>query len=199
MSLLITQGLGPTITGPATSLQVSSVSSGAGYVNLNFTATLNPQVVNLDADSFVITNTNGASVQVLSLESPTPGVLKLNTTEQTTGVTYTISLPKVGIVSTDGMPLTNPYSVTFIGTGLPPVTVLTRSVDARTVHIIFSEAVREDDATQVVNYSFTPALTVFSVTKITDRQYELKTSKQDDAASYTLQVSNIRDLANNLI
>lgn len=197
MSLLITQGLGPTITGPAVSLQVSSVSSGAGYVNLNFTATLNLQVVNLDVNSFVITNTNGTPIQVLSLESPSSGVLKLNTTEQTTGATYTITLPQIGIVSTDGMPLTNPYSVTFIGTGLPPVNLLTRSIDARTVHVIFSEAVREEDATQVANYSFTPALTVFSVTKITDRQYELKTSKQEDATSYTLQINNIRDLANN--
>lgn len=198
MSLLITQGLGPTI-GIAASLQVINTSASNAYVLLEFSAALNLQVVNLNPELFVFTNLTGVKIQALSLEIPTPTSLKLNTTEQTTGATYTLALPQVGIVSTDGMPLTNPYSVNFTGTGLAPITVMARSVDARTVHVIFSERVREEDAIQVANYSFTPPLSVFSSKKITDSQYELATSKQEDLTLYTVQVSNIRDLAGNVI
>lgn len=199
MSLIITQGLGPLTIDPAPSLQVISTVSGEGYVDLTFSATLNPQVINLSVESFVITNTNGVKVEVVSLQNPGLDVLRLNTTEQTTGAIYTLALPQVGIVSTDGMPLTNPYSINFTGTGLAPITVMARSVDARTVHVIFSERVVEEDAIQVANYSFTPPLSVVSSKRITDSQYELVTSKQEDSTLYTVQVSNIRDLAGNLI
>ncbi|NDG33027.1 hypothetical protein EB118_23540, partial [bacterium] len=192
MSLLITHGLGPT-TGPSASLQINSLSVGAGYVSVEFTATLNPMVVQLETSLFSITSNSGAQVSTKSLEIASPFVLKINTTEQTTGVTYTLALPRVGIVSSDGMPLTTPYSANFTGIGIAPVTVLARSIDAKTIHVIFSEGVRSEEATVPSNYSFVPSLSVISVTKINDSQYELTTSKQSDLTLYTVTVSNIRD------
>lgn len=197
---LITLGLGGADLGPNLgTVQVQLLENQTSYLRLTFSLPINTQVVDTPVSEFAITTTTGNPIKVTKLELESPNQLRLYTEEQTTGATYTLELPRVGIVSVTGNPLNTPYKFTFTGQGVPPVFAMVRPVDARTLHVIFSEAVLESDATNISNYTITPTLSVFSATKITDRHYELKTSKQNELTTYSVEISNIRDLAQNPI
>lgn len=87
-----------------------------------------------------------------------------------------------------------------VGTDVvPPSIVLSRSIDARTVEVLFNEAVVEDEALTAANYSIDGGLTVSAVVKVTSSIYRLTTSKQAVGDLYTVTVSDIHDLVGNLI
>lgn len=197
---LITLGLGGVDAGPNLgTVQVQLFENQTSYLRLNFTLPINTQVVNIPLSEFTISTSTGNPIKVIKIEMESANQLRLYTEEQTTGATYTLEIPRVGIISVTGNPLNTPYQFNFTGQGVPPVFAMVRPVDARTLHVIFSEAVLESDATNPANYTITPSLPVLSATKITDRHYELKTLKQNELTTYSVEISNIRDLAQNLV
>jgi hypothetical protein len=70
------------------------------------------------------------------------------------------------------------------------------SLDGHTLKVIFSEAVVEADALDTANYSI-PGLTVLGAAYETDNTYILTTSLQSPNTSYTVTVTNVRDLKDN--
>lgn len=195
-STLVASGLG--VTGPAVSprclaLQVLAVESFQSFVLLSFSKNLVTDGPGLDASSYKITGAGGR-VRVLSVEQSAPHQLKLFTSRQQDGVTYTISLAEVGIVGEDGNVLNAPYTVTFVGVGADPITVsMIKSRDERTLDVIFAYPPLEADAILPANYAISPPVAVVSGTRITDFHYRLVTGPQEINANYTVTISNIRD------
>lgn len=95
----------------------------------------------------------------------------------------------------------NSYSWNVVTETTPPTLVLARAVDARIVEVLFSEDVVESEALNPLNYLITGAggLAVNGVTKVSASIYRLVTARQTVAGAYTVQASNIHDLAGNLI
>lgn len=93
------------------------------------------------------------------------------------------------------------YTWNVVAETTPPTLALARAVDARIVEVIFSEDVVESEALNPLNYTITGGggLAVNGVTKVTASIYRLITARQTVGASYTVQASNIHDLAGNLI
>lgn len=123
--------------------------------------------------------------------------------------TYTISrsggwpeAPILSMAFTDkyGQTISKDIAWTLSGQDTtPPIFVLARSVDARTVDVFFSEAVQPEDAMNTANYSISPTLTIKSIQQITPRQFRLTTSNQSSGQDYTITASNIHDLSGNVI
>lgn len=128
-------------------------------------------------------------------------VLTITTTEHQQGINYVLHLP-IGIVDgSAGRPYAGAYDLQYVGAGVLPYLITVKGIDARTLDIVFSEAVREDDATNPDNYVIVGPrnVNVISAMKITDLTYRLKTSAMERDANYTVQAFNIRDIANNPI
>ncbi|MEW7170393.1 hypothetical protein AB2O92_18480, partial [Acinetobacter baumannii] len=60
------------------------------------------------------------------------------------------------------------------------------------------EAVLQEDAENVANYSISPFLEVVKVARVTDFNYRITTSPQTINQLYTVTASNIRDINGNL-
>jgi hypothetical protein len=218
MSLLITQGLGDIGDGSKSGL-VSTMGLGHpevvdavcfdlivyavenNYTNLRIIMNQNLVLAGsaLTAGSWSITTDDGQPVSVTAV-SYDFHVITLQVTEQTLGATYTIHFPDAGVTSTTGNGLAAGTTAVFTGqyVAAPGVSIV-RSVDERTLDIVFTEAVMEADAIITSNYIITPALEVVSATRITDLTYRLVTGPQNLLGDYEVEAQNIRDIAGNPI
>jgi hypothetical protein len=191
MPSLITRGYGGT--------------SGGAFTGLSLTAYTNELIINCSADvgsltglasdptSYIIELVSaGASVHATAV-SASGSQIVLETTAATSGANYILHVPVLGILSVGGDVYAGPYSFSYSPSAGSPVTVqLVRSVDARTIEVVFSRRVNQADASNVANYSVSPTLTVLSATKITDLNYRLTTSQQVLDQNYNVTISNIQ-------
>lgn len=81
----------------------------------------------------------------------------------------------------------------------PPTIIIVRSLNARSLEVIFSEAVQESTALNSNNYSINNGLTVSAVEKVSPSVYRLTTSKQTTGVAYTVTINNVKDIAGNTI
>lgn len=81
-----------------------------------------------------------------------------------------------------------------------PFLIMVRGDDARTLTCFLSEEVIEADMKILANYLITgpTSVSVTAVTKLTAQSYRLTTTEMARNASYTLRISNVRDLEGNL-
>lgn len=146
-----------------------------------------------DPASYLITG-GGQPVTVLHA-TPTGSTLVLDTSFQTTGANYVLSLPTLGILSSDSRVLAGPFSFNFVGADQDPVSVqIVRSLDARHLEIVFDRPVVRSDAETIANYSVSPTLSVLQSTRITDFVYALRTTRQVQGQTYEVTISNIRGM-----
>lgn len=195
MPLVITKGYGA--GGSAALLLVTAVTGGILEVRITFNAA--PVLVGFATDpaNWIITGPDTVTVSAVTTDG---NDVVLTTTEQTTGATYTVTIPP-SIANTDGVIYVGTNSFNFTGVGDPPFVAMAAGIDGFHVKVIFSEPVVESEALVPSNYVITGSggLTVSDVEKETDLVYILTTSLQTVGASYTLTVSNIHDLYGNLI
>lgn len=217
MNLLLTQGLGSMGDGSPSALLTTAGLGGAGapnppaclalqalaaqsyggYIDVIFSAVLAPlDGPALLTSSYVIT---GPSViQVLSLEVlPVGHIIRLYVTDQLTAQPYVLTLPQQGIMDINGNVLNN-YTVNFNGLNIPTMVQIVKSVDERTLDIVFNEAVFEEDASNPANYSISPTLAVTKAVRLTDFNYRLTTGPQTIGATYNVTVSGLRDIHGNI-
>jgi hypothetical protein len=219
MSFLITQGLGRPVDGGKSALITTMglgqwgasdcalsylapllAENNGSYVDIIFNANVAISGPAADYTNWDITeNSIYADPSISAVEVVSGNRVRLTISEQTALGTYTIQIPTLGVTTDTGSPLVGPFSIDFLGIGVGPDVAMAKALDARTLEVIFTEAVREDDATTVSNYSIAPPLTVSAAVKVTDLVYRLTTSKQTYGTVYTVTISNIRDLANNPI
>jgi len=195
-NLLVTEGLG------ATGLPVVllSLAPAAQQLVLTFETNIGLTGESLDASKWTVTAGSGITAVSVSGVSAIGNVITLQTTEHQLGGAYTLHIPQ-GIFESDGegRPFIGPFDQNYTGVGVQPTLLMVKGVDSRTIEVVFSEKVNAADAVNTSNYVVTGPSTVLvtSVTRITDLTYRVKTTAQNRAASYTLTVSNVRDMANN--
>lgn len=66
-----------------------------------------------------------------------------------------------------------------------------RTIDARTVDIIFTIKPNPEEAQNPERYAISPALRIVSVKRITDRWYRMITARQENDQVYVLTASGI--------
>lgn len=201
--LLITSGLGSAgssglVSGDCASLKLLAASNTGTYIDLIFN-----YPIRLDGPAAVISNwsitpTTDKEVAITSLVVANNRIL-VYTSEQDSDILYTLNIPLAGVVSTSWAYFGGSYNPTFLGLGFAPTILMARTVDGRTLEVIFSEAVNPDDALDASKYSINNGLTVSSVTKISSHIFRLVTSKQTVGQSYTVTATGVRDLSGNLI
>lgn len=106
--------------------------------------------------------------------------------------TATVLLPTYGLYDGD-------FTIPFVSVAQAPTIIAAEAIDGNTLRVIFSESVLDADALIPTNYVITGGggLTVSAVVKETDRFYVLTTSDQTPGVTYTVTVSNVRDLKQN--
>jgi hypothetical protein len=199
VSSLITEGLGKSGGG---TLQVTSVVASPLSVTINFNANV---LVTSDSVSYLnwsITPNGGGAIPVtISSMNVSGSTITLNATEGTVGGSYTLHIPFGVLNLDDGSNLIPPYTYIFTGNGVAPaITMIVDLNDGRKIDVVYTESVNESDALVATNYVFVPTLNVSSVSKVSDNRYTVFTVEaQIPGQSYNLTVSNVRDLAGNLI
>jgi hypothetical protein len=196
---LVTQGLGtsgaPSI--PAClALRVLHVQTFSTHLLATFSNNLVVSGPGLDPGHYVISGPT--NVVATKIEVVTPGhLLKISVTEQQTGGSYTLKFPTQGIMDVNGNLINGPFEVEFTGIGIPTTVQIAKSIDQRTLEVVFNEAVLEEDAIIPSKYTITPALKVEKVERITDFHYRLTTGPQEIGQSYQVEISGIRDIHGN--
>lgn len=134
------------------------------------------------------------NVQITSFSVESPGtVMKFNVTTMQGGGAYTLDLPQ-GITGENGNVYFGPFSKAFTGVANPATVQIAKSVDEKTLDIIFNKAVWRADAENPANYSISPTIAVTRAERITDFHYRLTTGSQAINQAYTVTASNIRDI-----
>jgi len=194
------QGLGS--PGNATTFSLYLTEVYTDRIELVFSTNVQASGPALVPSQWVITTgVLGAPIPVVSSVVVAGPRIKLYYSEGRTGVLYSLAIPVVGVQDLSSNLFPGPFTTTFTGVGQPPFVLVAGSGDGFSVRVIFSEPVALPEATVATNYVITggAGLTVFSVTQVNSQIYDLKTSLQVVGQTYTLTVSNIKDLLGNLI
>lgn len=173
--------------------------SFGSYVEVNFNTDLALGTEALAPQSWVIYGAPGEVVSVGHVSLKDPDTIRLQVGEQVRGRTYTIHMPQAGILDVDGYRLDGSKQIVFLGSGNGPILVSVRSTGSHRIEAIYNKPVNEQDAVKLANYAISGGLTVRSVTKISDTTYEVGTSRQSAGVTYTVVVTNVRDLTGNII
>ncbi len=193
MSLLITGGLG--VESLAESLTLLSAEASATQLVLTFDASMVVLDPAEDPAVWLIDTVGGVAVTVTGV-TVEGGIIYLDIGEQTEGETYTLTIPEDYVLDVSGRYPTD-LEVEFTGYGIAPTMPIARSIDARTLRVVFSEDVMTEDAILPENYTISGGLTISAVESVSATTYVLTTSKQTAGEEYTITAVDIRDLAGN--
>lgn len=198
-SFITTEGFGS--SGPV-NLSILSIAASPLSITIIFSS---PVIVAGNASLFTnwsITPTdNTINIAINAVSGSGSDTVVLTTTEGKIGGSYNLSIPQGIIKQADSSPLIPPYIVPFTGNGIAPTVIeVVRNDDARNFEVSFSEPVAEVLALDPANYLISPSLAISKVTKVSNNRYTVTTlDAQTPNQVYTVTVSNIKDLFDNLI
>lgn len=197
-NLLITQGLGAASGG--VSFLVLSFTPAPTLLTIQFSSKVSLTGDSADISNWVITPDFGVGPVTINSINVVNDIITITTSEHQTGG-YTLFYPQGIVDFYTNDPFVGPFSQAYSGAGNAPYLTMVRGVDARAIDVVFSEAVLETDALNPANYVIIGpgSVVATSVEKQTDQAYRINTTVQDKLFVYTLQASNIHDLAGNLI
>jgi hypothetical protein len=200
MSLIVTSGLGYGGGIPGGGFLLTSVIPASTSLDLAFTFAL-AQISGPAADpsQYAITPLNGGAAVTIQGAALVGGNVRLTTTEFTNGKNYRVTLPWASFNDGNSDIFQGPFFMDFVAVGTAPFVVMARSVDARLMEVVYSEAMLEVEALNPANYSINNGLTVSAVVKVTDVIYRLTTSRQIRDQAYSITVTNVHDQHGNLI
>lgn len=174
-------------------------SNSNSIIQITFSsASITLDTENYNPSRWSVVNSNGDSLRILNI-SVTINTVSIITDEQKNGETYTITVPNTGIIDNNNLSLQAPFTKTFTGVGKTPKIAYLRNIDEETVEVGFDSAMNTADALTLSNYSFTNSITPISASQVSQSIYRIKTTKFNPNSSYTLTISNVRDLVGNSI
>jgi hypothetical protein len=171
-----------------------STTAYSNRVDLQFSGTLVLYGDFLDYTKYSVTG-GTVAVDVTSI-SAAGDILSVYTTEPKNGESLTLHLPTMTLEDVSSNVFYGPFTFNYTSVGVAPYIAMATPLDGHTLKVIYSEAVVSSDALDITNYSC-PGLTISAAVYETDSVYILTTSTQDPGASYTITVTNVRDLKNN--
>jgi hypothetical protein len=156
---------------------------------------------NADLTSTLNYTVTGASTPAINTVTRVDGTtVDLDTEELINGGSYTVVVENVIDVADNVIDPLHNYA-DFVGVGvrpkvLDPATV----VDTYSVYLDYDEAVQTADAINSANYGVAPSLGSISVSSVSSTRYKLTFSNEHlVGTTYTITVSNVRDLAGNTV
>lgn len=144
-----------------------------------------------------IDNGYSSTVTAVAISDTNARTLVLSITRQTNEKNYTLTLPSFGIQSIELYPFYGPFDKSYTAVGVGPGIQIVRTVDARTIDVIFNTQVNPSEALDPNNYTVTPTIKVKSVKYITDYWYQLTTERQIVDQAYTVEIDGIHDINGN--
>ncbi len=82
---------------------------------------------------------------------------------------------------------------------IPPVLINANALTSTSVEVTYNEAVDEETAETISNYSISPTLNISAAQLTSSNKVTLTTAEQIVGENYTLTVNNVEDLAGNII
>lgn len=157
-----------------------------GQVTINFASGYSVDALSAfvsNPANWSITNTPGVTITAVNL---TGNTIVLTTSTQTAGAPYTVNIPS-GITANGGVfPLLGPFALSFTGANGDPSFVQARSIDEFTVDLYFAYPPIVARATDIAQYSISPALAVVAVQQMSSTWYRMTTGPQTIGQVYTV-------------
>lgn len=179
----------------ATPIRTVSITPAQNQITVQFSADIVLGGAALQVDNWIVSHLSHGANDVFVLAIHVSGTeVILTTTPQTGDGAYTLNLPTTGITDGSGNPFTGDYALDFTGVATIVPVQMVKTVDARTIDVIFGFAVNPTDASNINNYAINNGLEVLGAVRITDNWYRLTTTRQANDTSYTLTASNIGPL-----
>lgn len=191
---------------------LGAVGTGRDKVRLDFSLPMNPEGLAGTGNYTLTAETGAVSLTILSarLQNPTnPMWVELTLSgEMTRGhANYVVAVSSSFKDSLGNKMARNYRWVYFGGRGAPPsiIRVVADPLILTKLQVVFSEPVKQasasaaDDALNPDNYTLSGGALVSAVTTLAPHVVELTVAGQRAGRSYTLTVSNVVDLAGNVI
>ena len=166
----------------------SQIRPAGATATLSVAAT-SPQPITYQWQRTTPPSTNFADIQGATQATYTTPAL----TTADHGAKFRAKLTSEGIQTTSGE-----ATLSVDGT-IPTVTAVRPSINFNAVHVTFSEPMKLDLLAGTTNYQLSGNLTITSAIALDPTSARLLTSTQAVAASYTLTVNNLEDIAGNKI
>lgn len=176
-----------------------TAAGGLGYVDLTWSSTVLISSIGLNPATWAIVGITGRPVSVTGVSQTGPNAVRVTTTEQTIGGSYTISVPEMAVLDTVTGNPNLAASPPFTGVGIYPSFGPVSALDATLILLNFSEPVVDVEALNLANYAILPALTKVSIVKRDATSYEMTVANMNPNTTYTITVSGIHDLAGNVV
>ena len=174
---------------------VSATYVDPTHVSVLFSEAMDPPTANIAAN-YVLTPSVTVSAAVLQTDTRT---VQLTTAAQAASTTYTVTVS--GVKEAGGVAIgTSGKTATWTTPHPVPTVVSATRVDATHVNVLFSEAMDPSTAATADNYVIAPSLAVSSAVLQGDtKTVQLTTAAQTLDVTYTVAVSNVREVGGVLI
>lgn len=142
---------------------------------------------------------NGITVNSVSLSTDGKKV-NLITTTNAPNQTYTVTVVNVKDAAGNIISSNNSAQYSYAGDSTPPALISAAVLSPTSIELLFSEELETSSAQTKSNYSINNGISVNSASLSTDRKkVTFTTSQHIVSQNYTVTVSNVRDLAGNVI
>lgn len=175
------------------------VATSPNTVDISFASPVNLVAAGLVPSNWSVSASSAYNVVALAVSQPSPTVVRLSTSGQTTGGAYTLDIPAGAVEDATYGTLGRHYSVAFAGVGSHPSLISATPLSSTSVRIVFSEAVLVGEALSVGNYVVSNGLAVRSVVQETATTFVLTTAAMSPNFKYTITASNIHNVPGNLV
>lgn len=138
-------------------------------------------------------------VNILTVTQLNSTTIRLTTTNQHTGGAYSLLAPLSAVLDPTSGSLSAAVTIGFTGHGVSPSVVSATPLSGNSVRVRFSEPVVSIEALALANYVVSPSLAVTGVVQEAVDSYVVYVTTMKAGIVYTLAVSNIHDLAGNLV
>lgn len=160
--------------------------------------TLTPFATTDLALAFVITPPLGfGAVSAVSVSLSDPTHMVITTTDQAIGEAYSMVVASGVVNAVDGT--NGSTTVHFTGNDTAFGVASHRYVDGMDFIVVFNRTAEQSSASNPVNYVFVPALVIHQIQRLDPVTYLLKTAVMAPSTPFTITVSNVKDLAGNVI
>jgi hypothetical protein len=183
--------------GGSSGATVLSVSGSVCLVTVTFSSTCTITLAGSDPANWGISGA-GAAVEVTGVSFSAPDQVILTTTQQRTGVTYTVIVPAGAVVvGADPNPADSVH--TFVGIGQTPTVISGIPKTLTSVVVKYSQPMDPSSASVPTNYVLAPALLVTEVIPQSSTDFLLITALQSPDTLYTGTITGVTDQVGNPI
>ncbi len=177
---------------PTPTIHTVGITAYKDHLDIQFSTNVVLSGPALDTSNWYITVSGpGRDVNIGTVAVISADTVRVTVTAQTLDANYTLHFPTLGITSDVFGIFTGLYGLEFEGVPTIVTVQMVRTIDARTVEVLFGIPVDKTTASDPLNYSVNNGLEVTASVRVTDTRYRLTTTRQTNDVIYTFVASNI--------